>query len=71
MMRLGAMIDVDHMREKTVVDTLDYRRAANYPCLPDTTPSGLLVETSVPMCSRRLRRFLTEVACLVSESRMV
>ena len=31
LMRLGAMIDVDHMSEKTVLDTLQHTQAANYP----------------------------------------
>lgn len=31
LMRLGAMIDVDHMGEKTVLDTLAHTRAADYP----------------------------------------
>jgi hypothetical protein len=31
LMRAGAMIDIDHMGEKTVHDTLDYTRAFNYP----------------------------------------
>jgi microsomal dipeptidase-like Zn-dependent dipeptidase len=31
LMRLGAMIDVDHMSEKTVLDTLAYTQPANYP----------------------------------------
>ncbi len=31
LMRAGAMIDVDHMGEKTVLDTLDYTRPVNYP----------------------------------------
>ena len=31
LMRLGALIDVDHMSEKTVLDTLQYTQAANYP----------------------------------------
>jgi len=31
LMRLGAMIDIDHMGEKTVLDTLGHTRAAGYP----------------------------------------
>lgn len=31
LMQLGALIDVDHMCEKTVLDTLQYTQAANYP----------------------------------------
>jgi microsomal dipeptidase-like Zn-dependent dipeptidase len=31
LMRVGAMIDVDHMGEKTVLDTLAYTKPVNYP----------------------------------------